>query len=49
MKSLIIFAVLFGLVFADDDHGEAAKSFSEESFNKEIGEKAHFVMFFAPW
>jgi len=49
MKSLIIFAVLFGLVFADDDHGEASKSFSEESFNKEIGEKAHFVMFFAPW
>jgi len=49
MKSLIVFAFLLGLAFADDDHGEAAKSFSEESFKNEIGEKAHLVMFFAPW
>ena len=49
MKSFIVFAVLLGLVLADDDHGEAAKSFNEESFNSEIASKAHFVMFFAPW
>ena len=49
MKSLIVFAFLLGLAFADDDHGEADKIFSEESFKNEIGEKAHLVMFFAPW
>lgn len=48
-SSWIILAVVIGLAFADDDHGEAAKSFTEESFNSEIAAKAHFVMFFAPW
>jgi hypothetical protein len=49
MKSLVVFVALLLVAFADDDHGEAATSFTEETFKKEIGEKAHFVMFFAPW
>ena len=36
-------------VFADEDHGKASKAFNEASFGKEVAEKPHFVMFFAPW
>lgn len=50
MKTIFLIAsLLFVGAFAEDDHGEAATTFTEESFKKDVEEKAHFVMFYAPW
>jgi hypothetical protein len=50
MKSVFYLAALLLVsVRADDDHGTASKSFNVESFAKDVAEKPHFVMFFAPW
>jgi len=46
---LLSMLCLFGLSFGDDEHGTASKSFNEESFAKDVSEKPHFVMFYAPW
>jgi hypothetical protein len=49
MKFFILLGLFLSVTLAEDDHGEAATSFTEETFKSQIGEKAHFVMFFAPW
>ncbi len=45
----IVILALASSVRADDDHGEAAIDFTEETFNEQVAKKPHFVMFFAPW
>ncbi|XP_076437915.1 thioredoxin domain-containing protein 5-like [Babylonia areolata] len=51
--NVVCLAFLFVLVsvsFADnDDHGSDAVSYDKDTFQSAIGEKKHFVMFFAPW
>ncbi|XP_013411035.1 thioredoxin domain-containing protein 5 [Lingula anatina] len=34
---------------ADDDHGTKAFKYNKEMFDDKVPQKAHFIMFFAPW
>jgi hypothetical protein len=49
MKVFLVVVIAATLVLADDDHGEAAIDFKEDTFAEQIPNKPHLVMFFAPW
>ncbi|XP_013402503.1 thioredoxin domain-containing protein 5-like, partial [Lingula anatina] len=34
---------------ADDDHGTKAFKYNKVMFDDKVPQKAHFIMFFAPW